>query len=46
MQIRETLDERLMNIPLYAEVLTERTDLLGLRDAQGVREWLEGKRRA
>jgi AcrR family transcriptional regulator len=46
MQIRESLEERLMNIPLYAEVLTERIDMLDLRDAQRVRSFLEGARRA
>jgi AcrR family transcriptional regulator len=46
MQIRETREERLMNIPLYAEVLTERTDLLGLPDPARVRAYLEGERGA
>ena len=42
MQITETLEERLANIPYYAEILTERTDLLHLPDAAAVRAVLMG----
>ena len=37
MQIRETLDERLANIPYYTEILTDRTDLLALTTPDAVR---------
>lgn len=40
MQITETLEERLSNIPYYAEVLTDRRDLLSLKDSSGVRQCL------
>lgn len=36
MQVSEPREERLMNIPFYAEVLTNRTDLLGLKTAEAV----------
>lgn len=36
MQVSEPREERLMNIPFYAEVLTNRTDLLGLKSAEAV----------
>ena len=36
MQVSEAREERLLNIPFYAEVLTNRTDLLGLKTAQAV----------
>ena len=36
MQVSEPRDERLLNIPYYAEVLTNRTDLLGLKTAEAV----------
>lgn len=43
MQIRESLDERLLNIPYYAEVLTERRELLQCNSAEEVkRRLLEG----
>lgn len=42
MQITETLEERLANIPYYAEILTERSDLLHLPDAAAVRAVLMG----
>lgn len=40
MQITETLDERLLNIPYYAEILTDRADLRSLRTADQVRAML------
>lgn len=40
MQLTETLDERLSNIPYYAEILTDRTDLLKLNDIAEVRRYL------
>ena len=40
MQITETLEERLRNIPYYAEVLTDRVDLLNLGSAEEVRAFL------
>jgi AcrR family transcriptional regulator len=40
MQIRETQDERLSNVPFYAEVLTERQHLLDLRGPDAVRALL------
>lgn len=43
MQIKETLEERLTNIPYYAEILTERTGLLDCVEAKNVREVLLGK---
>lgn len=36
MQVSEPREQRLMNIPYYAEVLTNRTDLLGLKTAEAV----------
>ena len=36
MQVSEPREERLLNIPYYAEVLTNRTDLLGLQTAEAV----------
>lgn len=36
MQITETLEERLLNIPYYAEILTDRADLLSLRSADEI----------
>lgn len=43
MQISETLDERLSNLPYYAEILTESTDLLQFDDPAVIREILLGK---
>lgn len=43
MQISETLDERLSNLPYYAEILTERTDLLEINDPHTIRKILQGK---
>ncbi|TVS04794.1 MAG: TetR/AcrR family transcriptional regulator [Rhodobacteraceae bacterium] len=43
MQIKETLEERLTNIPYYAEILTERTGLLDCVEAEDVRDVLLGK---
>ena len=40
MQITETLEERLKNIPYYAEILTDRRDLLPLGSAAAVRDFL------
>ena len=40
MQITETLEERLLNIPYYAEILTDRSDLRSLRTAEDVRSLL------
>lgn len=40
MQITETLEERLQNIPFYAEILTDRQDLLALESADAVRDFL------
>lgn len=40
MQITETLEERLLNIPYYAEILTDRSDLRSLRTAEEVRAML------
>jgi AcrR family transcriptional regulator len=40
MQISETLEERLQNIPYYAEILTDRQDLLALETAAAVRAFL------
>lgn len=42
MQITETLEERLANIPYYAEILTERTDLLAVEDHERIRAILLG----
>jgi AcrR family transcriptional regulator len=36
MQVSEPREERLLNIPYYAEVLTNRRDLLGLKTAEAV----------
>ncbi len=36
MQVSEPREERLLNIPYYAEVLTNRNDLLGLQTAEAV----------
>jgi AcrR family transcriptional regulator len=36
MQVSEPREERLMNIPFYAEVLTNRADLLSLKSAEAV----------
>lgn len=36
MQVSEPREERLLNIPYYAEVLTNRTDLLGLKNPKAV----------
>ena len=36
MQVSEPREERLLNIPFYAEVLTNRTDLLGLKTPQAI----------
>ena len=36
MQVSEPRQERLLNIPYYAEVLTNRTDLLGLKTPQAI----------
>jgi len=44
MQIRETLEERLGNIPYYMEILTDRRDLLGMRTPEEVRACLEATR--
>lgn len=44
MQITETLEERLTNIPYYAEILTERLDLLGMEDPEAIRSTLMGER--
>lgn len=41
MQIEETIEERLENVPFYAEVLTDRLDLLGLKTVEDVRRYLE-----
>ena len=38
MQVSEPREERLLNIPYYAEVLTNRPDLLGLKTAEDVSE--------
>lgn len=40
MQIRESREERLRNIPYYAEILTDRRDLLALDTAEAVEEFL------
>jgi AcrR family transcriptional regulator len=40
MQITETREERLQNIPYYAEILTDRTDLMALDLADAVQEFL------
>lgn len=40
MQIVETQEERLANIPYYAEILTDRFDLLALKDVSDVRQYL------
>ncbi|UWQ79708.1 TetR/AcrR family transcriptional regulator [Leisingera sp. S132] len=42
MQITETFEERLENIPYYAEVLTDRTTLLELTTSSEVRQELSG----
>ena len=41
MQITETIEERLSNIPYYAEVLTDRSDLLRLKSPEKVRNLLK-----
>lgn len=46
MQITETLEERLANIPYYAEILTERTDLLAVEDPESIRAILLGSDRS
>ncbi|MEZ5667447.1 MAG: TetR/AcrR family transcriptional regulator [Alphaproteobacteria bacterium] len=40
MQITETLEQRLQNIPYYAEILTDRRDLLPLDSAAAVQDFL------
>lgn len=40
MQITESREERLLNIPFYAEVLTDRLDMLELMTAQAVQDKL------
>jgi len=44
MQITETLEERLSNIPYYAEILTERTDFLDFTETDDIRAVLLGQR--
>lgn len=41
MQIFETAEERLENVPYYAEVLTDRLDLLSLKTVSDIRRYLE-----
>ena len=41
MQIVETMEERLINVPYYAEILADRLDLLELRTAAEVKKFLE-----
>lgn len=41
MQIVETVEERLENVPYYAEILADRLDLLSLKDVNEVRRYLE-----
>lgn len=41
MQIEETVEERLENVPFYAEVLADRLDLLSLNDVSDIRHYLE-----
>lgn len=43
MQIVETVEERLENVPYYAEVLADRLDLLSLKDVNDVRNFLESQ---
>lgn len=43
MQVSEPREERLSNIPYYAEVLTNRTDLLALKTAEAVAEVFAAK---
>lgn len=43
MQVSEPREERLMNIPYYAEVLADRTDLLDLKTAESVSKHFEEK---
>ncbi|WP_420859243.1 TetR/AcrR family transcriptional regulator [Marivivens marinus] len=43
MQVSEPREERLLNIPFYAEVLTNRTDLLGLKSAQDISDHFAAK---
>jgi len=40
MQISETLEERLENIPYYAEILTDRRDLRAFKDVSEVHKYL------
>ncbi|MCP5156053.1 MAG: TetR/AcrR family transcriptional regulator [Ectothiorhodospiraceae bacterium] len=40
MKITETVDQRLANIPYYAKILTDRTDLLSLTSPEEVRQCL------
>lgn len=41
MKINESLEERLSNVPFYAEVLTDRTDLLDLCSPEDVKKRLQ-----
>ena len=41
MQIVESAEERLENVPYYAEILADRLDLLNLKDVNDVRHYLE-----
>ncbi|WP_299851107.1 TetR/AcrR family transcriptional regulator [uncultured Roseovarius sp.] len=41
MQIVETKEERLENVPYYAEILVDRLDMLGLKGISDVRRYLE-----
>lgn len=43
MQVSEPREERLLNIPFYAEVLTNRTDLLGLKSAKDISDHFAAK---
>ncbi|MEO1138138.1 MAG: TetR/AcrR family transcriptional regulator [Pseudomonadota bacterium] len=41
MQIEETMEERLANVPYYAEILADRLDLLDFKNAADVKRFLE-----
>lgn len=40
MKITETVEERLENVPFYAEILADKLDLLGLKDVSEIRRYL------
>ena len=44
MRIEETAEERLKNVPFYAEVLTDRKDLNDLTDVSEIKSYLKNQK--